>query len=630
MTKKLLALLLALVMLFAAASCTPGRNNTNNAAPSGNTNNAVPSGNTNNAAPSGNTNNTAPPEPDPNAEEQERFAAFVFKQYKYSIEKNYTIAHIYYTDPAASGLDPDNIEVSFGKAPDDESMEKDRTYYRGLMEEFRAFDRSKLTPLQQDEYDSLEWEISTVLLMSDEKYDYYSQLFTPPNSLEANIEAILTSWDIRNEQDIKDMITLIGTIPEYVETSIAYARKQQEKQLLMTDFDQVIESCSDILANGMDSYSVYCIVSQVDEVEGLSDTKREEYKASLKEAFAASYFPSIEKLRSEFSAMKGGWNNTGGFAMLPYGDEYYAILLNYKAGTYQKSVDDFFDEMAESFDSIVAAYQELYRRDQAAVERYYSGSFDTGYSDYTQILDSVKQKMLADHPEIKDLEYRIQKADPQEKLSEKSIAVYFIVPALDGSRLQQMRVNPDNEEISSIDTYMTVTHEGFPGHMYQFAYLIENIDSDYLKTLEVDFMIEGYAVYSQYHALEYLKGLSDAEAKAATYDSRVSYLAYSITDLGINYYGWDVERTRKFLNDIGFSLSTEVTQQIYDLLRLCPVYYGPYSYGHEFVEKLRVKAETELGAKFSAIEFNKALLDAAATPQSVVIRHIDEYINSVK
>lgn len=623
MNKKLLALLLAVVMLFTAAACSTGKNNTNNAVPSGNTNNAAPSGSTNNAAPSG---NTAAGDP----EAQKRFAAYVDKQYIHSIEDNYITAHIYYKDPEAAGLSWDNIEISFGTAPDDESMEEDRTYYNDLLKELRTFDRSKLTAVQQDEYDCLEWEIGSVLAMSDKKFDYYAQLFTPPNSLEAGLESIFTSWDIRNEKDIRDMITLIGTIPEYVDTSIAYAKKQQEMGLLMTDFDQVVESCSDIIANGLDSYAISCITRQVDETEGITGAQKEEYKNSLIAAFRDSYLPSVEKIKTEFDAMRGGYNNTEGYAALPLGDEYFEVLLNYKMGTLSKSADDFWDEMASGFDTIIDDFQAIYKMNQKAVDNYYSKPFETGYADYNQILDTVKQQMLADHPEIKDLKYKIQKADPQEKLDEKSVAAYFIVPPLDGDHLQQMRVNPSNEEIATLDTYMTVTHEGFPGHMYQFAYLIQNIPSDYLKTLEVDAMVEGYAVYSQYHALEYLSGLPGAAAKVVGYDSRLAYIAYGLADIGINYDGWNVQDTMKFMNDIGFTLSEETAQQIYDLLRLCPVYYEPYGYGYEFIEQLRAKAEKDLGKKFSALEFNKALLDAAATPQNVVTRHIEEYIKSAK
>ena len=196
--------------------------------------------------------------------------------------------------------------------------------------------------------------------------------------------------------------------------------------------------------------------------------------------------------------------------------------------------------------------------------------------------------------------------------------------------MQHMRVNPSNTEITTLDTYMTVTHEGFPGHMYQFAYLADNIPSDYIITLEVDSMVEGYAVYSQYHALEYLEGISKAERLVTTYDERLGYLAYSLVDLGINYYGWDIPYTVEFMTNLGFSINEEIAQSIYDLLRLCPVYYESYGYGFEFIEKLRVKAENELGSKFSALEFNRALLNAGATPQNVVTRHIEEYINSAK
>ena len=608
MTKKLLALLLVLAMLFTAAACSSAQNGSNNASPSGSQNNSSPT-------------------QDPQAAlEQKRFAEFVDKQYKHSIEENYTTAHIYYKDPQAAGLDLNNIEISFGTAPDDESMEEDRAYYQTLMTELKTFNRSQLTPLQQDEYDSLEWEIGIVIQLSDIKFDYYAQLFTPPNSLESGLESIFTSWRIRNEQDIVDMITLIGTIAEYVETSIAYPKKQLEKKLLMTDFDQVIESCNDIISNGLDSYAISCIIDQVDEIEGISDAKREAYRSRLNAVFASSYLPSIERIRDEFEVMKDGWNNTGGYAALPDGSEYFQIMLNYKMGTIDKSVDDFWDEMGEFYDSIIGSFQALYDKNPNLVDNYYSGAFDSKFRDYSEILETVKQKMLTDHPEISDLRYNIQEADPQERLDEKSVAAYFIIPALDGDHTQQMRVNPSNSEISTLDTYMTVTHEGFPGHMYQFAYMIENIPSDYIVTLEVDSMIEGYAVYSQYHALEYLDNLNKVSRAVACYDSRLTYLAYSFADLEINYYGSDAEYIGSFFNQLGFAIDMDTAQAIYDLLRLCPVYYEPYSYGYEFIENLRADAEARLGSDFSALEFNKALLDAGPTPQSVVARHIDSYI----
>ena len=615
MTKKILAVLLALVMVFSAAACTstPSGNNSGNTTPGNNSNNS---------------NNVQPPED--NSAEQKRFAEFVDKQYIYSIESDYSTAHIYYSDWEAAGLNRDNIEISFGEAPTEAGMQEDRDYYNGLQKELATFDRSKLTPLQQDEYDALEWEIGSVLAMADEKFDYYSQIFTPPNSLESNIVALFTSWELRNEQDVKDVITLIGSIPSYVDGCLEYAKKQQEKNLLMTNFDDVIDSCKDILDFGLDSYAIKCIMDQVDKQESISKEQKDKYKAEIKDAFKKYFLPSIKKISDTFKSIKKGNNITGSYASLPNGKEYYEALLNYRLGYLGKSALDIKYElqkaMTKHYSEIVTTYQE-HTLDANA---YYSNRGNTKYTDYTAILEDVKVKMLEDHPEVKDLKYEILNADPEEKLDEKNVAAYFIIPPVDGDGLQRMRVNPSNKEFGSVDTYMTVTHEGFPGHMYQYAYAAENIPSDYIKTLGVDAIVEGYAVYSQYGALNYLKTPSVAYRDFARYNEMYAYAVYSAVDICINYEGYDVEGTKSFFVTAGFNVDTEAAQEIYDLLRLNPAYYGPYGYGYEFLAGLRENAEKELGDKFSALEFNKALLDAGPSPCKVVTNHVNSYIESVK
>ena len=63
------------------------------------------------------------------------------------------------------------------------------------------------------------------------------------------------------------------------------------------------------------------------------------------------------------------------------------------------------------------------------------------------------------------------------------VAAYFNIPSLDGDTVKQLRVNPNNAGVDSIDTFSTVAHEGFPGHMYQYAYMYEIIDSNFIKAL---------------------------------------------------------------------------------------------------------------------------------------------------
>ena len=617
MKKRIVSLLLVICLIVSLCSCgIPGSNNTANTDNTSNTSN----NSENNADNTDNTNNVDNTQAD--------FDAFVDEQYRKSIEESYTIMHQYYLDPKAAGFNMNNVEVSLGLVPDDAEMEEDRAYYASLRTRLGGFDREKLTRQQQDIYDSLEWEINSAIALSDSRFDYYEQIFSPPRSLDTNIVSLFTSWELRNEQDMADLVKVLDSIPAYVDSAIAYARKQQEKKLLMTDFDQVISDCEDVVIDGMKSFVLEHLLKQADEIEGVEAAKKEEYKTEISNAFERSYLPAFTAIKDAMEDMSGGYNNTGGYAQLPNGADYYQVLLNYTLGTYGVSCKEFETRLTEYFSKEIVILQQLYSKDPNAITDFYNSDYGTGYTDYAAILEDVKVKMMADHPEIKNLEYNIENADPGEKLDEKSVLAYFVTPPVDGAHMQQMRVNPSTTEMDSVQTYMTVTHEGFPGHMYQFAYMYEHWDSDYIKTLGVDGIVEGYAVYSQYHALEYLSDMSESIRELYALDEKLAYLIYCLADVGINYSGWTIEDTLEYLSGKGFSLSEESAKKVYDLLRLAPTYFQPYGYGYEFIAELRNKAEDKLGDKFSVLEFNTALLNAGATPCKVVTRYIDEYIES--
>ena len=83
----------------------------------------------------------------------------------------------------------------------------------------------------------------------------------------------------------------------------------------------------------------------------------------------------------------------------------------------------------------------------------------------------------------------------EELASNSGVTAYFNIPTLDGDSIKQLRVNPISNDVSSISTFSTVAHEGFPGHMYQYAYMYENVESNYIKALSnINAYTEGYDV----------------------------------------------------------------------------------------------------------------------------------------
>ena len=94
---------------------------------------------------------------------------------------------------------------------------------------------------------------------------------------------------------------------------------------------------------------------------------------------------------------------------------------------------------------------------------------DTGYTDYQSMLADLEEAIQGDFPSVGQLDYEIRPISG-EIASDTGVAAYFNIPALDGSEPKQLRVNPNLGEIGSVDTFLTVAHEGFPGHMYQVAW----------------------------------------------------------------------------------------------------------------------------------------------------------------
>lgn len=564
--------------------------------------------------------------PEEMAAEQKAFAEFIDTEFKSAIEQSFFAMHIYYINPEESGINRDNVEVSFGTAPTDAEYEEGRAYYDEVGQKFAKFNRALLTSEQQVEYDAFKWELTITKLLNDEKFDYYEQLFAPPNSLDANLVSYFSGWDVRHERDAQDTITLINSIPAYVESAITYAKEQQKRDLLMTSFDEVIKNSQDVLDIGMESSVLAKILEQIDEL-GLDQTKADEYKEGLSNAFRDSYLPSFQMIIDAMNEMKGGNNNLEGYAAFPYGSEYYSALLMYNTGTLD-STEDINDYLATKSDELLSDLFNVYSNYPKEVDKYYSGTMPkTGFKTYEEILEANKTALLQDHPEVKNLEYHIEDADPEERLDEKNVAAYFLIPPLDGDRIQQMRVEPTGSDVESLDTYITVSHEGFPGHMYHYAYMYSNIESPYIKSLGIDAFVEGYAVYAQMEAMNYLDSMPEGYKELSRISTALSYADYSIADIGINYYGWSKDDVKTYFTDIGYSVDDSAAQDIFDYLRCSPCAYAPYGYGYLRIVDLRQLAEAELGSNFDLLAFNTALLTPGPVPFTIIERYINQYIN---
>jgi len=96
-------------------------------------------------------------------------------------------------------------------------------------------------------------------------------------------------------------------------------------------------------------------------------------------------------------------------------------------------------------------------------------------------------------------------------------------------------------------------------------------------------------------------------------------------DIGVNYEGWTIEDTKKYLTDLGFDSS--VADSIFTSVTQEPANYLKYYIGYLEFNATKGYAQKQLGDKFVLKDFNKVLLDVGPAPFSVIRKQVEKYIS---
>ena len=398
-----------------------------------------------------------------------------------TMESEYLLINTYLEDPKAYGIDMSKVKVNLGSRFDAKTAKSDYKEMQKAYEEFEGFDRDLLTKEQQDEYDAYEFQQSLALEMGEQEYDYYAQLFSSMSGLQFQLPTLFADWQLDSEEEVVQMLTCLSDVRAYVKSALDYTKKQSEKNLLMTDIDAVIEYCDRIVASGENSSVLTSIKENIDK-SGMKGEQANIYKEQARAVFTESFIPAYQDISATMKEIKkAGKNNSEGYAKFENGKEYYELLVQQNIGS-DKSVEDVKKMMEDAYDEYLREMTAVVMENPEEVEPIVSQQLpSTGYKSYTEILDDMKSKITKEYPKVKNLEYNIKNMNTE--VASDGIAAYFVIPKMDGNPVKQLRVNPNGADPSSISTFSTVSHEGFPGHMYQYAYMSENVDSNFIKAL---------------------------------------------------------------------------------------------------------------------------------------------------
>ena len=560
-------------------------------------------------------------------EEQKKFDEFMKQEFVESMEQSYPNTHIILENPKDYGVDTSKTKVQIDKELNETTMKENKELNEKSAKAFKEFDRDTLSDEQKETYDIYSYMLDYTTEMNDSKFDYMSMPLESMTGMHTQLPTLFSDWTLRNEQDVKDVITLMKSVRPYMDSILAYTKKQEEKGTLMLDIKSVKEYCEKVVKEDVNSSVLTGLNESIDNLK-LGDDKTKQYKAELKKAFQEYFLPAYSDIIKTMKELDSSKNNTLGLSHMKNGKEYYELLFKQATGT-DKSIEDIKKELNSMSRSSLLAVQSVISKNKNLYDEYVNGKIKTKYKDFESMLKDLDKDIKDDFPSVGTLNYRIRPIG--EDLASGGVAAYFNIPALDGTTPKQIRVNmlEDALNVQSLETFSTVAHEGIPGHMYQIAYAYKNVKDPWRNSM-ASFLgyTEGYATYTELYALKYLDGVSADAVKLQQNMVVYQDCLIALADIGIHYEGWTKEDLSNFLEENGLGVSD--VSDFYNQLQANPTAFLSYYGGYVQIANLKKDAQEELKDKFNDRDFHEAILKSGAAPFHVVEENVKDYIESAK
>ncbi len=476
--------------------------------------------------------------------------------------------------------------------------------------ELHQFDYDSLSEEEQSDYQKIETSLNQSIQLNS--YPYFDFAFNNSSGVLDDLTSNFTEYQFYQKEDIDDYLTLLETVPDYLDDCLEITKKQAKKGYFLTEsmLEETEDAIEKFVEKTDDNELIVIFEENIDAFEGLSNSEKQSYKKKNRDLVLNTYIPAYKKVGEELEKLSGSRTAGERVCDLEDGKEYYEVLAQAKTGM-NTDVETMLDICTQYINTSVDELLEL------MYEHYDEIIDDLDLETPEEILSYLEEHLDA-FPELQKTDYEVSYLDPS--VANEGIVAYYSIRPLDDASQNVIKINGDNVS-DNIDLYCTLAHEGFPGHLYQINYYYESDASDLSKEMSFIGYTEGWAMYVEKQAL----AASEMNEYASEYNAISVYLTYVLdaaVDLGVNGLGWSVDDVADYFDKVGVNLDASAT---YEFVTTRPGNLLPYGVSLAMFELLEDKARNALGDDFNQKEFNKVLLDGGQRTMDMVEDDVDEY-----
>lgn len=551
-------------------------------------------------------------------ESVESFETFCDRLVKETIEDSSLNAHYTVTNPENYGVTFTEEDYTLGEINLNDANEAYKEL-KATYDELKSFNYSTLTDEQQLTYDILSDYIEKQLAY--EGTDEIVNLFAPNNGLISNLSTNFIEYQFYDAEDVEQYLMLLKSVESYMDSAFEFTRNQAAKGYFMADelADRVIEMCETYI-NAENEPLLITFEDKINKLD-LTEDEKSTYIKTNEEYVDKYYLPVYQETIDLIEELKGSGINDGGLAGYgKIGVKYYEAIVADKTSS-DMTPEKLAEYLDEAMTDVWTSLTTMYLLDEEAymsVETY-QPDFDNPNEVMEFLLDNITDKFPVPYTEKYAIEYQNPACEIEGTLA------YYVSSRIDDISINNIKVNGSAVAGDSLTMYLTLAHEGYPGHLYQFTTAYGNEDMPTVRKL-LDFIgvTEGWAEYSSNVCTDYLD-ISDNLEEMIYLNDIFSYIVCSRLDVGVNYEGWSIEDAYDYLSEYIMCDEETVEGLYYDVVG-DPGLFLPYTVGHLKMRDLREMAEDELGNKFDEKEYHKFLMDLGIAPFGVIEDELDEWL----